>query len=135
MDPIAKQILNSLRCPICKSQIDLLDWKNPTGSPKYNFSCAADWQHYRLFFQHWDYPYRIEYETVWLFEGRFLYSVTQKDGGDTEITLLDIDPENRILDGQKDKKPSFTYNKHLFDFTNTNRDKLLNRLHTILVFQ
>lgn len=89
---------------------------------------------------HWDGPPRIEYENIIIYEGRRKYDITQfydplNIAGKTEILVFDVDAENRVVDN-KDKKPSkFVYDKRLFDLSNTNREKILNRVQTILVFQ
>lgn len=135
MDPLVKQTLNALRCPICKGQVDLVDWKQKLPTRKYNFCCVNDWEHYRLFFVHWEPVLRIEYENVRIYEGRHLYDITQFENFSTEIFVFDVDPENRIISSDKKAPAPFTYNKKLFDFSKTNRDKIVNRVRTILVFQ
>ena len=137
MDPLVKIILNSLKCPICQSQIDLLDWKDKRQGKHYNFGCVNNWEHYRLFLVHWEPVLRVEYETVVVYEGRHKYEVSQSENNVTDIFIYNVDPEGRVIE-QKDKPgPSskFSYNKKLFDFSNTNREKVVNRVKTILVFQ
>jgi hypothetical protein len=139
VDPIAKKILNSLKCPICGGQIDLLTYKKPISSKGNNFGCVVDQMHYAIFFVHWEAPIRIEKETVMLYEGTKLYEVKQehyflgRPVPCTDIYIKPVDLENRVLDNIKPKH--FHFNKLLFDFTKTNREKLLNRIKTILVFQ
>ena len=135
MDPIAKQILNTLKCPLCKARIDLLDWKDVSDGRKYNFCCSSNWEHYRNFFVHWQPVIYIEYETVVIYEGHRKYHLTQYDDNRTEIFIYDVDAENRIIDDKDKKKPVFRYDKKLFDFSNTNQEKIINRVKTILVFQ
>jgi hypothetical protein len=135
VDKVAKLILNQIKCPICKSPVDLLDWKVRSETRKYNFCCAADWQHYRFYFIHWEPVYRVEYENLIVFEGNHEYVITQFDNGGTEILIFEVDAENNIIES-KDKKPTkFSYNKKLFDFSQTTREKIINRVKTILVFQ
>jgi uncharacterized protein YbaR (Trm112 family) len=125
MDPVAKALLNILRCPICKGQLDLLSLvANPKKSKEY--------RHYGIFLVHWEYPIRIEQEGVTIFEGSHQFDIEQK-GGRTTISIYEIDPEERILDNIKPK--IFTYDKELFTFHQTTRDKIVNRIKTILVFQ
>lgn len=129
---IAKAFLNTLKCPICKSRLDLYEAIDT--SRKYNFCCSSNWEHYRIFFIHWEAVLRVEYETIVVYEGRHQYHLTQYDDNRTELFIYDVDAENRILDS-KDKKPFVSrYNKKLFDFTNTTKDKIVNRIKTILVF-
>lgn len=133
MDPVTKSLLNFLRCPICRGQLDLLSLvANPKKNKEYNFFCVNDYRHYGIFLVHWDYPIRVDQEGVTVFEGSHQFDIVQK-GGHTTITMYEIDPEERILDNIKPKV--FTYDKDLFVFSQTNRDKIVNRIKTILVFQ
>lgn len=132
MDPLVKQMLNRLRCPVCGSQIDLLDWKLPNTERRYNFCCAADWEHYRLFFIHWEPVLRIEYETVVLYEGHKQYWINQYEDGKAEIFLSKVDAENRLIDSPQ--TPIFVSNKKLFDFSHISREKMIHRIKTIIVF-
>ena len=135
MDPIVKQTLNALRCPICKGQVDLLDWKQKRVPLDYNYCCANDWEHYRLLFVHWEPVLIIKHETVVVYEGRHKYQITQFQNKGTEIFIFDVDLENRVIEDPQKKNPNFSYDKHLFDFSKSNRDKIVNRIKTILVFQ
>ena len=140
MDPIAKRILNSLKCPVCSGQIDLIGYDSAKQKSKdVNFTCVYDPEHYAIWLVHWDAPIRLEFERATVYEGRYQYQVTQQHYlagfpiNRTNITIREVDPEHRILDNNPTKL--FTYQKHLFDFTKTNREKLVNRIKTILVFQ
>lgn len=141
MDPLAKALLNSLKCPICQGQVDLLDWKDRSDGMKYNFCCSSNWEHYRLYFVHWELVPRIEYETVIVYEGRYQYRISQFapdkrfPSERTEIHTFEVDKENRII-SSKDKKflPPISFEKKLFNFSQTNREKLMNRVKTIIVF-
>jgi len=135
LDPLAKLILNALKCPICQSRLDLLDWKDHIPGPKYNFTCSSNWEHYRIFFVHWEPVCRVEYETVIVYEGKHQYRITQYGMPDrTEIFIHDVDAENRIIDNRSKTNNKFSYEKKLFDFANTTREKVVNRVRTILVF-
>lgn len=69
-----------------------------------------------------------------MYEGKHQYHLTQYDDNRTELFVYDVDAENRILD-VKDKKPFLArYSQKMFDFTNTTREKIINRVKTILVF-
>lgn len=131
MDPIVKQTLNKLKCPICKGQLDLMDWKIKYSSKKYNFCCVNNWQHYCLYLIHWDPVIKIEYEKVIVYEGRHKYEIIRGDSY-TDIFSSDVDIENNVLN---DSPRLYSNDKKLFDFSNTNKEKLLNRVKTILVFQ
>lgn len=112
-----------------------MDWKDRSDGMKYNFCCVQNWEHYRNFFVHWEPVYRIEYETVVTYEGKYKYIVSQYDDQRTEIIVCQVDPEGRAIDSKEKKPTKFSYPKHLFDFAKTNREKLVNRVKTILVFQ
>jgi hypothetical protein len=121
----------------------MMDWNSKSEDRKYNFCCAADWQHYRLHFIHWDPPIRVEYENVILYvplgndlEQYHRFSITQiydtlRLTAKTDITILLVDPEQHAIE----EFPKVSYNQKLFDFSQTNREKIANRMKTILVFQ
>jgi hypothetical protein len=140
MDKVAKLILNSLKCPVCGGQIDLLDWTKLESKPKdQNFSCVYDPEHFGIFLVHWEQPIRLEQERATVYEGKYQYRVIQYHyfGGVpncfTNIEIREVDPEHRVKELIPIKE--FHYQKHLFDFTKTNKEKLINRIKTILVFQ
>jgi hypothetical protein len=136
MDKLAKTILNSMKCPVCGGQIDMIEGIPKRGN---NFGCVSGPYHYSVNFIHWEIPYRIDAEHVMIFHGRHAYDVHQSYYSglikfpQTSIIIRDIDAENRIIDGGDFKR--FAYDKALFDFTKTNREKIINRIKTILVFQ
>lgn len=139
MDPAVKRFLNSLRCPLCKGQLDLLDWSETRKKDtQYNFYCVYEPEHYAVWCLHWVIPPQIESERVILYEGEYQFVVSQQHHYQgpqtcTTIKMSQVDPENRVIEGLAPK--FFTYDKHLFDFTKTNKEKILNRIKTILVFQ
>jgi hypothetical protein len=141
LDPIAKAVLNSIKCPQCKSPVDLLDWKDRSEGRKYNYCCAANWEHYRIHFIYWEtyHPF-VEYDHVVVYNGSHKYCITQSyyeptwpysNSDRTEIQIYDVDPENRTIS----QSPNLSFDKKLFDFTQTSQDKILNRIKTILTFQ
>lgn len=137
MNSLIKKTLNLLKCPVCKSQIDLLGWKDKSDGRKYNFCCASNWEHYRLLFVHWEVMPYIDYETVVVYNDHHMYHVTQYfDNGNnkTEIFIYEVDAENRIIDSKDKKTLKLSYDKKLFDFSQTNKEKIINRIKTILVF-
>jgi hypothetical protein len=153
MDKAAKIILNSLKCPVCKGQIDLFDWNGSTNkkTKQHNFCCAADQGHYQIWFAHWDSPPQISQDQVQIYDGKRLYRIRQIYTSSslatnqqivwnnaTEITIWDVDPERRIiiLDSKNQKTtPRFDYNKVIFDWQKIDRDKIINKIKTILTFQ
>jgi hypothetical protein len=119
-----------------------MDWRLRKAGPTYNYCCVADWQHYRLFLNSNDRPGFIEYETVLFYEGRYQYQVSQSNQVNifpiTSIYLREVDAENRVIDKEENYKkpavPDFSFDKKLFDFSQTNREKILNRVKMIVVF-
>lgn len=69
-----------------------------------------------------------------MYERKHKYEITQYEDNRTEILVLDVDPENRVIDNKEKVAPLFRFPKHLFDFKNTTKEKVLNRVKTILVF-
>jgi len=137
MDPIAKKILNALRCPICGGQIDLVAWDAPKKkSSGSNFCCVSDPEHYGIWLVHWEQPVRLENDKVVVYDGSYKHTVMQQyvpTKGFTTIQTVKVDPEHRVLDGTHTR--FFSYHKLLFDYTKTTKEKLLNKIKTILVFQ
>lgn len=139
MDPVAKQLLNSLKCPVCKSQIDLVGWQRSQRKDKdCNFACVSMPEHYGVWFPHWDDPSKIYRDVCKVYSGSHLYEIDQRYWlGDipvnqTNVRIFDVDPERRVL---PKNHLLFSYNKILFDFRNTTEEKIINRVKTILVFQ
>lgn len=140
MDPIAKRILNMLKCPICNGQIDLLDFSTSKRKSKdCNFCCVNDPEHFAIWLVHWEQPIRLELERAIVYEGKYQYEVIQNHcfiGSSATNTLIytrKIDAENRVLESSKVNV--FSFGKILFDFSKTDRKKLVNRIKTVLVFQ
>jgi hypothetical protein len=134
MDKTTKALLNSLRCPICKSQIDLYDYlqKNPR-STSYNFCCATDYTHYQMWFPHWENSSQINYDQVDIYEGKHKYRIDQRYLiNQTIIYIWEVDIEQRFI---TEMSRDFIYDKILFDYPNTNRGRVVNRIKTILTFQ
>ena len=134
MEKITKAILNSLKCPICKSQIDLYDYLNKNSkSTSYNFCCAANYDHCRIWFPHWDFPPKIHYDVVEIYDGRHKFQVDQRYLiNRTRIDIWEVDAEHHLMN---EVSKTFTYQKIFFDYPTTNREKIINRIKTILTFQ
>jgi|SRR5208282_1449590 len=131
MDPILKKIVNTLKCPICGSQIEGLEGA---------FYCVYNREDYCVYISHYDDIIRVERESIMIFEGTRLYHVLQVYEEDknnwTEFYIFPIDAEKRLIEGKADENYLIgTYEQSLFDFQDTNREKILDRLKTILVFQ
>lgn len=117
----------------------MFDHTKPVSKRGHNFGCVYDPNHYGLYFVHWDLPIRIEKETAIVCDKSHQYEIEQTSyvSGQpflsTKISMWDIDPEGRVVNSTKVK--DFIFNKHLFDFAKSNKEKFLNRIKTILVFQ
>lgn len=139
MDKIAKAMLDSMKCPVCGGQIDLFDWARPVSKRGNNFGCVRDNSHYGMYFNHWDQPPVILSETVSVIDVNRLYDIEQKHFmgtvpfPGTTILIRDVDKEGRTIDGGRFKRLSF--DKVLFDFRTLNKEKVINKVKTILVFQ
>jgi hypothetical protein len=133
-DPVEKAFLNSLRCPICGSQIDMFK-PTQTGGTHFNYGCATDYDHYVNEIDFRSTNGFIRYEIIRIYEGSHLYEIDQYVGK-TVLRLADIDPERRIIPNEEGKSYQIAcqFDKKLFDFQNTNREKILNRVKTLLVF-
>jgi hypothetical protein len=134
VNPLARQLLNTLKCPLCGGLIDILEWKQALANAvKFNFCCVNDWEHYHLFLQYWDNPIEIQYERVCIYDGACQFDVLQTNAtNQTDIHFYTIDPEKRIL--AKSHEP-LIYSLKLFDFQHTNQEIILNKIRTILTFQ
>ena len=139
MDKALKFILNSLKCPVCRGQIDLittsLAFANKTKLP-FNYGCAANNEHYLIWLPTENNPnYILHYDKVVIYEGRYQYEIVQDYPifPNTQIIIRKTDLEHRV--SEKDTWKIFEYSKILFDWKNTNRDKVVNRIKTILTFQ
>jgi hypothetical protein len=138
MDPIIKQTLNALRCPICQGQIDSYPYRD------YDFACVLNHEHYQIALPHDSLPFpQIRGEKVVIYERQLQYTVKQVyltigqlgiPRNITTITVRSVDPEFRVIETKEPSKSS-TFHQKLFDFANTNKEKIINRVKTILVFQ
>jgi hypothetical protein len=137
-----KSLLNPLKCPVCKSKIDLAAPSSKKGGN--NFACVTDNAHYGLFIVHWELPVRIESETVKVYDHKYLYEIDQfhtltipnrkaTKSNETIIFIREIDKNRNIV--KHGKIDQLQFSQILFDFQNTNQEKIINRVKTILVFQ
>jgi hypothetical protein len=101
----------------------------------YNFCCANNWEHYHLWFPHWDPPATIQYEEAVVYNGRYKFVINQSLVSDTTTLIIyEVDAEGNVI-GDTYPKSMLSYSPKMFDFSKTNREKILNRVKTILVFQ
>jgi hypothetical protein len=139
MDKHLKTYLNSIKCPVCGAQVDMMDWANPVSKRGCNFFCVTTPAHYGIYYVHWEQPYRLEKELAIVADKKHEFEIEQTHHisvnpvTHTDIKIYDIDGEGRIIEGHKAKR--FFYQKHLFDFQSCTKEKFLNRIKTILVFQ
>lgn len=118
--------LNKLRCPICKAQIDMLD--------RAGYGCAANSDHYQVNISSHDIA--VTWEKVNIYTKKHKYSIIktyEQANIHTEIFIRDVDLEGRVIFTFDVK--SYKTNVNMFDFTNFNSEKAINRINTILVFQ
>ena len=145
-----KEFLNSLKCPICNSQIDILPNKHYLERLNFNYGCSSDCEHYAIRLDH-NYgsfvqgiasrhsikmqPELIK-EQVIIYSGKYKYVIVKKYNTFTPhltISSIIVDPERRVVDNINIKIDDFDIN--YIDFKNTNEESILNRIKTLLVFQ
>lgn len=139
MEPNAKKILDNLKCPICQSSIDLIQWNHRRLGHGYNFGCVINSFHYAIDFAHWETPPRIFKESVFLVDQEVEYELIQTTNNGTTIYQQDIDAEGRTIDSPKNWQsklfPMYESNMQLFNFSNTTPERLLTRIQTLMTFQ
>lgn len=139
MIPIIKKFLNAIKCPVCKSQIDIFDGRRVFPGRRFNFACVTNYEHYAIYINTTDAPYfEIEEEYVSVKDIKHKYEIIQYHSlllktHQTNILIFDINGDGNVIEGNPIK--DFSYNKTLFDLQKTSAKKLLNRIKTILVFQ
>jgi len=134
MQNTAKKILNSLKCPVCCSPIDITGY--PVFSTTYNYGCSDNYDHYLLSIITSGGCSKIEKEQVHVIDSKHKYQIFKTyhpKGNKTEITAYKIDPEGRVIF-------SFTNNKlcseqEIFNFTKFDVKKAIHRIKTMFVFQ
>jgi hypothetical protein len=114
-----------MKCPVCGGQIE--------GVTK--FHCAFSKNHYQLRIDDEIVPFRIIHETVQVIDGHKQYRVYQSEN-ETEIYVSQLNGDYEIIPPDKTKPApkSIKFDKKIFNFLQTNREKLLTRIKTILVF-
>lgn len=134
MDKVLKSFLNTLKCPLCGSLIDIFDGKEV--KRKFNFACSSNYTHYGIWLNSDLYPF-IEEEVLEIHEKNHMYLIHQFHSQIPNTHMCSINIFNINGDGNitGSLSSNFVYDKSLFDFRNTNRSKLLNKIKTILVFQ
>lgn len=121
--------LRALKCPVCKGQIEGI----------VSLHCVYNRNHYAASTTPEYESFRLNSEDIEFIDKSFLFFISQRywTGNDpvtqTSLVVLRVDAENRVTGDQIGKKLFF--DKILFDFQKTNKEKLLHRIKTILVFQ
>ena len=125
MDPVLKAFLNSIKCPVCGGQIEGVT----------RFHCAFSKNHYNLNINTDVTPFEITYENVKINDGHKQYMVAQEPNK-TEIYVFQLNGDYEVIQPDKSKPYPIagTFDKKLFNLTQTTREKLLNRIKTIIVF-
>ena len=76
---------------------------------------------------------KIHYDMVDIYEGKHKYRIDQRYLiNRTTIDVWEVDIEHNL---KNEKSKIFTYHQIMFDYPNTNREKIINRIKTILTFQ
>lgn len=137
MDKQKKLLLNSLSCPVCKSQIDYNS--NNTG-----YTCVYNNNHYALSIIHVNGLYEIADEYVNVYNKKNDYQISQTYYYDarsnnlikksfTIISIREIDAECRVIYSNYLNK--LKYDQAIFDFRKSNKDDILNKIETLITFQ
>lgn len=132
MDPLLKKLLNSLKCPICQCQIDMIDRKS-------GYGCVSNLDHYVISIMRNDFGIpQLFSEIVNIYDDKHKYRLTKKYDSapatsvKTEIMVFKVDAEGRVNFSFKNN--AFTLDKELFDFSKFNVDKAINRIRTVFTF-
>ena len=120
-----KTLLNSLRCPICKSQID------------YDkiYGCASNIDHYVIsFIDDFDIP-KIQKEIINIYDDKHRYKIIKEHSTPVKITIniCDVDAERRVIFSFKELK--IVTEIDAFNFDKFVIKKAINRIKTLIVFQ
>ena len=103
-----------------------------------NYACAANYQHYGIWLDTEELPPFITEEYALAETESKFYLIVQYHNRflsrhQTVIITGDVDGDGNIIDNKVKKQ--FTFNKALFDFKSVGKEKLINKVKTILVFQ
>lgn len=135
MDKEVKALLNSLRCPICGGLIDMFEGEV---KKRINYACAADVHHYGIWLDTLELPAYIEEEYVEIIHNFKFYLIVQFHNRffnkhQTNILVGEVNGDGNVIEGKVKKQ--FTFGQTLFDFTKVGKERLINKIKTILVFQ
>lgn len=132
---VLKVFLNTLRCPVCGGLIDMFEGR--AVRRRFNYACAADYKHYGIYVNVELSPPFIEEEVLEISDKNHMYMIIQFHDQFLNKHMCNIDSFDINGDGNivGSSKGHFSFHKTLFDFKNSNKVKLLNKIKTILVFQ
>lgn len=129
MDKQLKQLLNSLRCPVCKAQIDIA---GRGISRAYNYCCSSRPQEYMLWIRERSPTPTIVYDKIVVYDSSNKYIADQHyDDKTTVFDVWNVDVEGNLTDySSKTVKLDYI----LFDYQKTDREGIIRRLKTVMVF-
>ena len=131
MDQIITSVINKIRCPICQFQIK--DGTPDVMESRFNFCCENYSYHYRLWipFNGIDSP-KIQYDNLFICdEQKYQFIIDQRYLANiTTIKMYSMYTYH--LDRIYAK---FKYNQIMFDYSNLNYNKILNKIKMILLYQ
>jgi hypothetical protein len=99
------------------------------------FHCAFSKSHYNIVIDDDVIPFTIIREYVRLNDGKKQYYIIQS-ANETEIYVFQLNGDYEVIPPDKTKPAPKTikFDQKIFNFLQTNREKLLTRIKTILVF-
>lgn len=109
-----------------------------TTNKRINYACAANHQHYGIWLDTKELPAFIEEEYVLAETEHKFYLIVQYHNRflnrhQTNILVGEVDGDGNVIDSKIKKQ--FTFGKTLFDFGKIGKERLINKIKTILVFQ
>jgi hypothetical protein len=127
LDQALKCLLNNMRCPLCRGQIDVASTVYMTRVANATaYCCATSSDHYQIYVA--DNAYTIDAEMVSFIDGDDRFMIHQNHWRHlivplhfTKVKIYKVDAEGHYVDETTCKV--FDYNKQLFDFAKTNREK------------
>lgn len=130
-----KKLLNSLSCPICKAQIDIISGRCSSLYKGYDYGCVINFDHYVLYISGvGNYSPKIEKEAVAIYNDKHKYQLVKTyldNQVKTEITVFNIDPEGRVQFSFRNNSAKFDFD--IFDFANFNMETALTKIETVLL--
>lgn len=138
-----KEYVNSLLCPICKCGLDGtptrfgIDWKS--GAENLKLSCVENPGHYHHSL-YWDIntdPIIVYHnsQNLWIDTEKWRYRI-EKIYANNQVMYTKVSPYHINGDGDiiGDVPKEITIHEDCFDFTLFNKERILKRLKTILMF-